>query len=132
MTDALYIETLYKTKALQPTPWRQEFFELSLGEQTVDGQLGYFARETHCWWDGAANHTLRVQYTLSPREGYATIEEAQARCDLQRMDRARRGFVHSFTPRCEANKKHRYVLIEFAPNPAEESETRAEKADASV
>jgi hypothetical protein len=125
------IETLYRTKNPQPTAWRQEFFELSLGEQTVDGQLGYFVRETHCWWDGTANPTLRVQYTLSPREGFATVEEARARYELQRMDRARRGFVHSFTPRYDSGRKTTYVLIEIAAK-AEEPEPHPEKADASA
>jgi hypothetical protein len=119
------IETLYKTKTPKPTPWRQEFFELSLGEQTVDGQLGYFVRETHCWWDGAADRTLRVQYTLSPREGFATIEEAQARYQLQRTERARRGFVHSFIPCYDATKKNRYVLIETTPRVVEEPDIRS-------
>jgi hypothetical protein len=123
------IETLYKSKAPQPTAWRQEFFELSLGEQTVDRQPGYYVRETHCWWDGIANRTLRVQYTLSPREGFATIEEAQARYHSQRLERARRGFVHSYTPRYDsANKKSRYVLIEVEQPKAEEPEA-VEKAD---
>jgi len=123
------IETLYKTKVLQPTAWRQEFFELALGEQTVDGQLGYFVRETQCWWDGATNRTLRVQYTLSPREGFATMEEAQARYQLQRTDRARRGFVHSFTPRYDSTRKNRYALIEIAPQVAEQPEAATEKAE---
>jgi hypothetical protein len=122
------IETLYKTKGLQQTAWRQEFFELSLGEQTVDGQPGYYVRETQCWWDGAANRTLRVQYTLSPRAGFVTIEEAEARYQLQRMGRARRGFVHSFTPRYDSTKKAKYELIEVAPQKAEEPET-VEKAE---
>jgi len=125
------IETLYKTKTLQPTAWRQEFYELSLGEQTVDGQFGYFVRETQCWWDSATNRTLRVQYTLSPREGFATLEEAQARYELQRMDRARRGFVHSFTPRCDSTKKSKYVLIEIPATEEEEAETPACSTDAS-
>ena len=116
-------ETLYKTKMLKPTAWRQEFFELTMGEQTLDGRPGYFVRETQCWWDGVANRTVRVQYTLSPRKGFVTIEEAHTRYQLQRIDRARRGFVHSFTPRYESTKKHKYVLIEIVAKPAEEPET---------
>jgi hypothetical protein len=123
------IETLYKTKILKPTAWRQEFFELAIGEQTVDGQLGYFVRETQCWWDGFANRTLRVQYSLSPREGFATFEEAQTRYQLQRMVRARRGFVHAFTPCYDSTKKNRYVLIEIAAQAAEEPEIEEQKAD---
>jgi hypothetical protein len=107
------IETLYKTKVPQTTDWRDQFFELALGEQTVDGQPGYFVRETQCWWDAAAQRTVRVQYTISPREGFLTIEEARACYDLHRIHRARRGFVHSFTPRYDAAKKHRYVLIQI-------------------
>jgi hypothetical protein len=122
------IETLYKSKILKPTTWRQEFFELTLGEQTVDGQLGYFVRETQCWWDGVTDRILRVQYTLSPREGFATMEEAQARYELQRMDRARRGFVHSFTPRYDSTRKNKYVLIETAQQPAQEPETASQQA----
>ena len=125
------IETLYKTKTLQPTPWRQEFFELSLGEQTVDGQVGYFVRETRCWCDGITNRTLRVQYTLSPRGGFATIVEAEARYLLQRRSRARRGFVHSLTPRYDAKKKYQYALIEIATEPVEKSEIPVQTGDRS-
>lgn len=125
------IETLYRTKTLQPTAWRQEFFELSLGEQTVDGQPGFYVRETHCWWDGSANPALRVQYTLSPREGFATSEEAHARYQSQKLERARRGFVHSFVPCYDATKKNKYVLIEIPAQAAEESEASAQKADTS-
>ena len=107
------IETLYKTKIPQPTVGRHEFFELTLGEQNVDGQPGFYVRETQCWWDPRAKRMVRVQYTLSPREGFLTIEEAQARYELQRMNRARRGFVHSFRPCYEPTKKSVYVRIEI-------------------
>lgn len=115
------VETLYRTKAPRLIQWRQESFELSLGEQTVDGELGYFVRETHCLCDGDVSRTLRVQYTLSPRKGFATMEEAQARYHLQRLERARRGFVHSFAPRYDSTKKSKYVLIEIVPKPERES-----------
>jgi hypothetical protein len=123
------IETLYKTKTPKPAAWRQEFFELTLGEQTVDGQLGYLVRETQCWWDGVTDHILRVQYTLSPREGFASIEEAQARYRLQRIERARRGFVHSFTPRYDSTKKNKYILIEIPRQHAQEPEPASRMAE---
>jgi len=125
------IETLYKTKTLQPTSWRQEFFELSLGEQTVDGQPGFFVRETHCWWSGLTDPVLRVRYTLSPRQGFATLEEARARYESQRRDRARRGFVHSFTPRYESTRKAKYVLIELPATTPDHTETPESRRDAS-
>ena len=116
------IETLYRTKTPRAIPWRQESFELSLGEQTVDGELGYYVRETHCVCDGDVSRMLRVQYTLSPRKGFATIEEAQARYHSQRLIRARRGFVHSFAPRYDSTRKNKYVLIAIAPRPSQESQ----------
>ena len=120
------IETLYRTRNPHPTAWRQQFFELSLGEQTVDGQLGYFVRETQCWSDGTATGTLRVQYTLSPREGFTTLEEAQSRYQWQRINRARSGFVHSYTPRYDAKKKDKYVLIEIDPETMKQLENNPE------
>ena len=114
------IETLYKTKVPQNTDWRDQFFELTLGEQTVDGQSGYFVRETQCWWDVVAQRTVRVQYTLSPREGFLTIEEARSCYERHRMKRARCGFVHSFTPCYDAGKKHRYELIQLPAEVKEE------------
>jgi len=122
------IETLYWTKTPRAIPWRQESFELSLGEQTVDCELGYYVRETHCVCDGDLSRTLRVQYTLSPRKGFATIEEAQARYHSQRLTRARRGFVHSFAPRYDSTKKNKYVLIEV-PKPSRESKPISDDID---
>lgn len=118
-------ESLYKTKTPHATEWREQFFELTMGEQTVDGQLGYFVRETQCWWDVTAKRTVRVQYTLSPREGFATIEEAHERFTLQRSTRAQRGFVHSFTPWYEAAKPAKYARIEIEKEPKEEIEEGA-------
>jgi hypothetical protein len=107
------IETLYKTKTPAAAAWIDHCFELSLGEQTVNGQLGYFVRETHCWWDAAAKREVRVQYTLSPKGGYGTPEEAYIRYELQRTNRAQRGFVHSFTPRYEATRGCKYARVEI-------------------
>lgn len=109
------IETLYKTKIPETTAWAAHFFELTLGEETVDGKLGYFVHETQCRWDPAAQYTIRVQYTLSPRGGFATIEEAHERYKQQRLTRAQRGYVHCYTPNYEAViRRRRYVKIEIA------------------
>jgi hypothetical protein len=116
------IETLYRRKSPE-TAWHEEYFELTMGEQTVDDQLGYFVRETQCWWDAAGKRTVRVQYTLSPRGGFATLEEAHERYELQRATRARRGFVHSFAPRYHAAGRYKYVRIEIpAPESANEDQ----------
>jgi hypothetical protein len=110
----MLIETLYKTKTPETTAWADHFFELTLGEEMVDGKLGYFVRETQCRWDTAAKHTLRIQYTLSPRGGFATIEEAQQKYKQQRATRAQRGFVHAYAPSYEATRHRKYAKIEVA------------------
>jgi hypothetical protein len=108
------IETLYKTKIPETSAWAGAYFELTLGEETVDGELGYFVRETECRWNDAAKYTIRVQYTLSPRGGFRTIEEAHERYKLQRATRARRGFVHSYAPSYDTTQHRRYECIEIA------------------
>jgi hypothetical protein len=108
------METLYKTKNPEASAWVEQYFELTMEEETVDGRVGYFVRETHCWWDAAAKRTVRVQYTLSPRGGFATVEEAHERYKLQRTTRAQRGFVHSFVPRYETTKRHKYKRIDVS------------------
>jgi len=125
------IETLYKRKAPLPTTWREEFFELTMGEQEVDGQAGYFVRETQCWWDARAQRTVRVQYTHSPREGFLTIGEARQCYQLLRMNRARRGFVHSFSPCYEPDKRNKYILIETEAK-SEKTESDSPPASASA
>ena len=58
-----------------------------------------------------------------------TLEEAHACYQSRKINRARRGFVHSFTPRYDATKKNRYVLIEI---PLEPKERRDQKGRATV
>lgn len=108
------IETLYKTKTPETTAWAGHFFELTVGEETVDGKVGYFVRETQCRWDPVAKHVVRVQYTLSPRGGFATVEEAQEKYQQQRVTRAQRGFIHCYAPNYEASKHRKYQRIEIA------------------
>ena len=114
------IETLYKQKIPAETDWHDPYYELALGEQTVNRQIGYFVRETQCWWDATKQRTVRVQYTISPRQGFMTIEEARACYDSRRIGLARRGLVHSYTPRYDAAKKNKYALIQFPANPQKE------------
>ena len=107
------IETLYKTKTPETSAWAAHFFELTLGEETVAGKLGYFVRETECRWDAGAKHVVRVQYTLSPRGGFATIEEAHEKYKQQRTTRAQHGFVHCYAPNYESTRRRKYERIEI-------------------
>jgi len=106
-------ETLYRTKNPHPLSWAQQCFEMAMGEIVVDEQTGYYVRETQCWFDAAKNRVIRIQYTLSPREGFATVEEAQKRYEAQKIFRARRGYVHCYNPRHEPARPARYMRIEI-------------------
>ena len=112
-----YIETLYRKRNPEATAWREQFFELSMGKQTVRGKTSYYVRETQCWWDAKGKRMVRVQYTLSPLQGSLTIEEARDRLQVQRMFRVRRGFVHCFIPAYDPARKSRYVLLEVPAEP---------------
>jgi hypothetical protein len=112
--DTRLIETLYKTKVPETSVYAGAHFELTIREETIDGRLVYFVYETECRWIEAAKYTVRVQYTLSPRGGFPTIEEAHERYKLQRTTRARSGFVHSYAPSYDAEKHRRYARIEVA------------------
>jgi len=117
------IETLYRTKTPDLSAWCEQWFELTLGEEVIDGQLGYFVRETHCRWD-ADKLAVRIQYTLSPRGGFATIEEAHERYKLQRATRARRGYVHAYAPSYETTTRHRkYTRVEIPAATRNESKS---------
>jgi hypothetical protein len=120
--DTKLIETLYKTKVPETSAWAGHFFELTMGEEFVNGHLGYFVRETQCRWDPAAKHTVRVQWTLSPRGGFATIEEAHEKYLVQRSVRARGGFVHSYAPSYEATWRRKYACLEIPAETKDESE----------
>jgi len=104
------IETLYRAKTPSAHAVAERYYELAIGEETGD-QLGYFVRETECWWDPVTKRNVRVQYTLSPQGGFSTIEEARARYELQKISRALRGFVHCFSPRYDAKKAAPYTRV---------------------
>lgn len=111
------IETLYRTRNPQTVGWAHQCFEMAMGEVTVDHQLGYYVRETQCWFDGAKKRIIRIQYTLSPREGFPSVEQAEKRYEAQKVFRARQGYVHCYAPRYEATKPSRYTRIEIPAAP---------------
>jgi hypothetical protein len=91
------LETLYKTKTPEEVPVRQaEYYELVLEAKPVGNEVAYFVRELHGWWDEANKRAVNNWQTYGPEEGYS--DEAFERYKLQRLTRAKSGFVHSFTP----------------------------------
>lgn len=88
-------ETLYKTDVPQQLS-RAEFYQPQLAPETVNGKTLYFVREKHGWWDDASKKLVLHTTTLDPEEGFATLEDAEARYEQQLHHRASEGFMHSF------------------------------------
>jgi hypothetical protein len=105
------LETLYKTTTPESSVWAGECYELILDEESVNGRDAYFVREIHGWWDEKEKRFVHKVYTLSSEEGYATFEEAHERYMQQRLNRAKNGFKHSFSPHYYGKKPYEYEEI---------------------
>ncbi|HLV86294.1 MAG TPA: hypothetical protein VKV39_04900 [Candidatus Sulfotelmatobacter sp.] len=125
----LLVETLYRTKTPQIQGCEQHF-EVVIGEESVAEQMGYYVREFHCWQDQAGKGLMRVQYTLSPRGGFPTIEQALARYEAQKLFRARRGYFHCYAPRFGTIPKCRYSKIDIPADPVKPQEEPEKPAPA--
>jgi hypothetical protein len=91
-------ETLYKTDS--PADFgNSEYYQVQLdvGEGAAPGTHVYFVREQHGYFDNANKRAVHPVMTLSPQEGFATFEEAEARYQEQLRHRASEGFVHAFS-----------------------------------
>jgi len=84
-----------------------------LDAKPINGGVAYFVREFHGWWNDEEKKNKNSCTTLSPEEGYSTIEEAHERYKVQRLARARSGFVHSFSPHYYGEKPYEYELIQI-------------------
>jgi hypothetical protein len=88
-------ETLYKTET--PKDFVQgEYYQPSLDIVFGNGETAYFVREKHGYWNDTEKRMANETVTLSPEEGYATLEEAQACYERQVQHRVKSGFAHSF------------------------------------
>jgi hypothetical protein len=105
------LETLYKTKTPEASVLDGEFYELVLDAKQVMGQVTYFVREIHGWWDEERKRPVHKLFTLSPDEGYVNFEDAHARYIQQRLHRAKGGFTHSFSPHYYGQKPYEYEQI---------------------
>jgi hypothetical protein len=90
-------ETLYKTDAPKTFLDGGEYYQPSFDFEFRNGAQTFFVREKHGYWDEGLKTFANQTVTLSPQDGFATFEEAQARYNEQLKYRASRGFVHSFS-----------------------------------
>jgi len=106
------LETLYKTKTPEASVWEGEYYELFLEAKPDNSRVVYFVGEKHGWWDDEAKRNVNSYATRSPEEGYATFDEAHNRYKLQRSNRAKGGFTHSFSPDYSGQAKYVYEVIQ--------------------
>lgn len=91
------VETLYKTST--PEVGKSESYELSLKQLPgVVGPRRSYVKEDHGWWVDRSETFIHHITTLNTAEEGVTYEEAEARYMKARANRAKSGFVHSFSP----------------------------------
>jgi hypothetical protein len=108
------LQTLYKTKNPMKSVDEGEFYELVLKQDQVGGKTVFKVTETHGWWDEAGRRAVHLVKTLSPEEGFSTLQEAQERYKEQLQERISNGFTHSFTPDFSPDNPNGYVYENLA------------------
>ncbi len=90
------LETLYKTDS--PEVGKSESYEISLKMLPGSGPRRHYVKEDHGWWDDSTKIFIHHVTTLNTAEEGTTFEEAEAMYAEARMNRAKSGFVYSFSP----------------------------------
>jgi len=88
---------LFKTN--EPTAAKEdvEFYYISLSLETIEGRQVSLIRETQGWWSNDTGKPLIDHHSQSQPEEFASFEAAVNRFCQLRVDRAKRGFIHSFS-----------------------------------
>jgi hypothetical protein len=90
-------ETLYKTRT--PEVGKSESYELSLKQLPgVVGPRRSYVKEDHGRWVDHSETFIHHITTLNTAEEGVTYEEAETIYTEARANRAKSGFVHSFSP----------------------------------
>ena len=103
-------ETLYKTDT--PEDLVTEFYEIAVVARSGKDSPGYIFIEKHGWWDETSQRPKHSLTTICPDEGL-TLEQARDIYRARRENRARSGFIHSFSPDPHGHGKDAYLLIEL-------------------
>ena len=102
-------DTLYKSRT--PDRAKSEFYEVVFSPRTVDGPQLNGVTETHGWWDNEAKKLIHEVRTLNPDEAMS-FEDAQRMYFECRSNRARGGFVHSFTRNHMGEEEYQLIRME--------------------
>jgi hypothetical protein len=88
------VETLYKTATPGMSVKSGEYYSLSLDNSTGKA---FLLKELHGAWDDIKQkNNVEPSVMLSPADGYASLQEAEAAFEQRKLHRAKQGFQHCF------------------------------------
>jgi len=93
-----------------------EFYTISISLQEFEGQQVSVVQEKHGWWNNETRLPSFDQDFWSPAEAFASFNEAVDRYCTLRTNRAKFGFVHSFSWNRFIGTPSQYKQIEI-PTP---------------
>ena len=103
---------LFKTREPATAEGMVEFYAVSLSLQDFTGQLSV-VQEIHGWWNNQTGEVKIDQARRLEAETFQSFSEAVDRYCALRINRARTGFVHSFTWHCFTGVPTNYKRIEI-------------------
>ena len=93
-----------------------EFYAVSISLQDVTGHVSA-VQEIHGWWSNKTGKVVIDQGFASEPEPFESFSEAVERYCALRINRARTGFVHSFSWHCFTGAPTNYKRIEIPAPP---------------
>jgi hypothetical protein len=103
---------LFKTSEPTAAEGLVEFYAVSITLQDIRGHVSA-VQELHGWWNNETSKvTLDLAFSSEPEEFHSFPEAVERYCAL-RINRARAGFVHSFSWHCFTGAPTNYKLVEI-------------------
>lgn len=103
---------LFKTSEPAAVEGVVEFYAVSISLQDIAGQVST-VQEIHGWWNNQTGQITIDPALSSQPEVFESFSEAVDRYCALRFNRARTGFVHSFTWHCFTGTPTNYKRIEI-------------------
>lgn len=103
---------LFKTSEPATVEGIVEFYAVSISLQDITGQVSA-VQEIHGWWNKQTGKITIDQGLSSEPEVFGSFSEAVERYCVLKINRAKTGFVHSFTWHCFAGTPTDYKRIEI-------------------
>ena len=103
---------LFKTSEPTAAEGLVEFYAVSISLQDIAGRISV-VEEIHGWWDSQTGKlTFDEDFTSEP-EAFESFNDAVEKYCAMRLNRARSGFVHSFSWHSFSGAPTNYRLIEI-------------------